>query len=171
MNKIKTQEQIAKISEKLHSKQKKIVTTNGVFDILHTGHVQLLEESKKLGNTLVVCVNTDKSVKQNKGDKRPINDETERTKMLSALKCVDYVVLFDELEPSKILSVIKPDFHTKSAEYTLDKIKERETVEANKGEIKLLQLVQGKSTTQLIKKIVETYGNEQTFKETKGYAA
>lgn len=158
---ITTQQEISRLCDELRTHGKIIVTTNGCFDILHTGHVQVLKESKKLGDTLIVCVNTDKSVKQNKGDKRPINNQQDRAEMISALNCVDYVVLFDEKEPSKILEIIKPHIHTKAADYTIDKIIERKTVEENGGEVRIMPLTQGKSTTNTIKKIIEAYGPTQ----------
>lgn len=153
-----TNKEISKIAGELRKCGKKIVTTNGCFDILHTGHVQVLQEAKKLGDLLVVCINSDSSVKQNKGDKRPINNEKDRAELISSLACVDYAVIFDEKEPSAILSSIKPHIHTKAADYTIDKIIERKTVEENGGEVRILKLVTGKSTTGLITKIVETYG-------------
>ena len=94
--KIKTLNELIPIVKNLRKQNKKIVTTNGVFDILHYGHVKYLEEAKKLGDVLIVGVNTDKSVKQNKGDKRPINDEKSRASVLAALESVDYIFLFDE---------------------------------------------------------------------------
>ena len=164
MGKIVSQEEINKIAEELKKQDKKIVTTNGIFDILHAGHTKLLKEAKKLGDVLIVCLNTDASVKQNKGDKRPINSQNDRAELISAIYCVDYVVLFDETEPSAILAQIKPNIHTKAADYTIDKVIERKVVEANGGEVKLLPLVQGRSTTNLIKKIVEVYRNATEFK-------
>jgi len=152
-------EEITKIADELRAQGKKIVTTNGCFDILHTGHVQVLQEAKKLGDILIVCINSDDSVKQNKGDKRPLNNEKDRAELISALECVDYTVIFDEKEPSAILFAIKPNVHTKATDYTPEKIIEKKVVEQNGGEVRILQLVQGKSTTALITKIVEAYGN------------
>ncbi len=157
---VATAEEISKIADDLRKQGKKIVTTNGCFDILHTGHVQVLQEAKNLGDVLIVCVNSDSSVKQNKGDKRPINSEKDRAKLISALQCVDYAVIFNEKEPSAILCAIKPNIHTKAADYTIDKIIEKKVVEENGGEIKILNLINGKSTTSMITKIVEAYGTK-----------
>lgn len=162
--KIKTREEITAICQQLRTHNKKIVTTNGVFDILHIGHAHYLAASKKLGDVLVVCVNTDESVKQNKGDKRPLNTQQDRAEMLAALSCVDYVVLFNETEPSTILSSIKPHIHTKAADYTIDKIIERKVVEQHGGKVVLLPIVNGKSTTNLIKKIIYAYANDPNTK-------
>lgn len=161
MGKITTQEEISKICEELKKQDKKIVTTNGCFDIFHTGHLQALKEAKKLGDILIVCINSDASVKQNKGDKRPINSQKDRAEIIAALECVDYTVIFEEKEPSQILSQIKPNIHTKAADYTIDKIIEKKTVEENGGEVRILNLLQGKSTTEIIKKIVDSYGAQR----------
>jgi len=172
-SKIVTIEQITFIAARLRAESKKIITTNGTFDILHAGHVQFLEEAKTLGDVLIVGLNSDASVKQYKGDKRPINGQEDRAFVLSALACVDYVVVFDEREPSELLDCIKPNIHVKAADYTLDKnndqphtkIWERETVEKNGGVVKLLSLQAGKSTTNIIQRIIELYKDERVFKE------
>ncbi len=166
-------EQITHIASRLHVENKKIITTNGTFDILHAGHVQFLEDAKALGDVLIVGLNSDASVKQYKGDKRPINGQEDRARVLSALACVDYVVVFDEREPSALLECIKPHIHAKATDYTLDKnneqlhtkIWEKETVEKHGGTVKLLPLSQGKSTTHIIQRIIELYKDEHAFKE------
>lgn len=151
--KIKTLNQLIKIVKKLKSKNKKIVTTNGVFDILHFGHVKYLEEAKKLGDVLIVGVNTDKSVKENKGDKRPINDEKSRLSVLAALESVDYVFLFDEKDPRDWIDKIKPNIHAKAGDYKLNQIIEKDVVEKNNGKVALIPMIKGHSTTKLIDKI------------------
>ncbi len=151
--KIKTLTELIKIGQKLKSQNKKIVTTNGVFDILHFGHVKYLEDAKKLGDILIVGVNTDKSVKQIKGAKRPINDEKSRLHVMAALESVDYVFLFNEKTPVKWLERIKPNLHTKACDYRLNQIIEKDVVESNGGKIKLIPMVKGYSTTEIIKKI------------------
>src|SRR3989338_7940723 len=118
-SKIKSLNELIKIVDKLKSQNKKIVTTNGVFDILHAGHVKYLEEAKKLGDILIVGINTDKSVKQNKGDNRPINDEKSRMLVLAALESVDYVFLFNEKDPRNWLEKLKPNIHVKAGDYKL----------------------------------------------------
>ena len=134
-SKIKTLSQLISIAKNLKFKNKKIVTTNGVFDILHFGHVKYLEEAKKMGDILIVGVNTDKSVRQNKGDKRPINGEKSRLGVLAALECVDYAFLFDEKYPRSWLSKVKPNIHVKAGDYKLNQIIEKDAVEKNGGKI------------------------------------
>ena len=155
--KIKNLNELIKIVKNLKSKNKKIVTTNGVFDILHLGHVTCLEEAKKLGDVLIVGVNTNKSVKQNKGDKRPINDEKSRLSVLAALESVDYVFLFNEKEPSSWINKIKPNIHVKAGDYKLSQIIEKDAVENNGGKIVIAKAEKDHSTTSLINKIVSVY--------------
>lgn len=156
-SKIKTLRELIKIVESLKSQNKKIVTTNGVFDILHVGHVKYLEESKKLGDVLIVGVNTDKSVKQNKGDKRPINDEKSRASVLAALESIDYVFLFNEKDPRNWLSKIKPNIHVKAGDYKLNQIIEKDIVEKNGGKIIIASSEKDHSTTKIINKILSIY--------------
>lgn len=156
--KIKTRDEIRKIAEDLRKQGKKIVTTNGSFDLLHIGHVTYLKEAKKLGDVLIIGLNSDSSVKQYKSDKRPIVPENDRAEMLAALEFVDYVVIFSETDPRELLKAIKPDIHVKAADYTMDQIIEKAVVEENGGKVILLPLVKGKSTTNMINKIIEVYG-------------
>ena len=156
-NKIKTLKELILIVERLKKQDKKIVTTNGVFDILHYGHVKYLEQAKRLGDILIVGVNTDKSVKQNKGDKRPINDEKSRMSVLAALKSVDYVFLFDEKDPRNWLNKLKPNIHVKAGDYKLSKIIEKGAVESNGGKVMIVKAEKGYSTTDLINKIISAY--------------
>lgn len=148
------------IVQKLKSQNKKIVTTNGVFDILHLGHVKYLEDAKKLGDVLIIGVNTDFSVKKIKGEKRPINDEKSRVGVLAALESVDYVFLFNEKDPTRWLLKIKPDIHVKAGDYKPSQIIEKEVVEKNGGKIVIAKIESGYSTTNLINKILETYRNQ-----------
>ena len=126
--KIVSLKKLAPIVRKLKSENKKIVTTNGVFDILHLGHVKYLEQSKNLGDVLIVGVNADSSVKKNKGDKRPINDEKSRIGVLAGLESIDYAFLFEEKDPRSWLLEIKPDIHVKAGDYKLSQIIERNIV-------------------------------------------
>lgn len=158
--KIKSLNELIKIADKLKKQNKKIVTTNGVFDILHLGHVKYLEQAKKLGDVLIVGVNTDKSVKQNKGDKRPINDEKSRMGVLAALESVDYAFLFDEKNPIKWISQIKPNIHIKAGDYKKSQIIEKNAVERNGGKIVIAKMEKGYSTTGLINKIISIYKNQ-----------
>ena len=146
---------LVSIVQKLKKQNKKIVTTNGVFDILHYGHVKYLEEAKKLGDVLIVGINTDKSVRQNKGDKRPINDEKSRLSVIAALESASYCFLFGEKNPANWLDKIKPDFHAKAADYKMSQIIEKDVVEKNGGKVVLIPMVKGYSTTSIIKKILD----------------
>lgn len=150
---LKTQEEIIKIVKDGQEQGKTFVVTNGCFDILHIGHVRYLQKTKEYADKLIVMLNSDKSVKAIKGDDRPINCENDRAEILSALSCVDYVVLFDENSPAKLLEEIKPDVYTKGADYTLDTLPERDIVLRNNIKVEFIEFVQGKSTTNVIKKI------------------
>ena len=155
--KIKTIEELKKIIKNLKSQNKKIVTTNGVFDILHLGHIKYLQEAKKLGDILAIALNSDSSVKQIKGPQRPINDQEARAEVLASLEFVDYIVIFNETDPVKILSEIKPDIHVKGGDYKLGEIIEKDIVEKNNGKIILIPEIKGYSTTNLIDKIIKIY--------------
>ena len=156
-NKITALKKLIPIVQKLKKQNKRIVTTNGVFDILHLGHVRYLEEAKKLGDVLIVGVNTDASVKRNKGDKRPINDEKSRLGVLAALESVDYAFLFNEKDPRNWLEKIKPDIHAKAGDYKLSEVIEKDIVDQNNGKIVIVKMVKGYSTTTLINRILEAH--------------
>ena len=156
-DKIKTVKELVVIVGKLKSNNKKIVTTNGVFDLLHAGHVSYLEKAKALGDILIVGINSDSSVKQNKGDKRPINSEVARLRVMASLESVDYVFLFNEKDPKTWLGKLKPDIHAKAADYKLSEIIEKAIVEKNGGKIVLIPIEKGFSTTKTIKKIVDAF--------------
>jgi D-glycero-beta-D-manno-heptose 1-phosphate adenylyltransferase len=133
-----------------------VVWTNGTFDLLHPGHVSSLQQSRALGDVLVVGVNSDRSVKAYKGPTRPILSELERSSMLAALECVDYVITFDEDTPAESLARLKPDIHCKGAEYAPPNgrpVPERAVVEGYGGRIEYLPLVPGVSTTDVLKRI------------------
>ena len=157
-NKIKAREELKSEISRARHQGKKIVTTNGCFDILHTGHLRYLQAAKQLGDILIVAINSDESVRAIKGDKRPLIPEDERAEMLAALECVDYVTIFPEHDPIKLLKELHPDIHVKGGDYTLDQIIERETVESLGGKLQLMPGVLEKSTSNLIKLIVERYG-------------
>lgn len=158
--KIVSMSSVGTISKKLKSQRKKIVTTNGVFDILHLGHISYLESARKLGDVLIVGINSDASVKRLKGPKRPLNSEKARASCIAALECVDYVIMFNDDDPRKLLSTIKPSIHVKGGDYRgkEHKIIEKEVIENNGGKIVLKQMIRGYSTTSLIDKIVDVYG-------------
>ena len=138
---------------KLRAEGKTIVTTNGCFDILHVGHVRYLEKTKSFADVLIVALNSDKSVRSIKGEGRPINNENDRAEVLSALRSVDYVVLFDEDSPLDLLLQIKPDVHTKGADYTIETLPEAKGIMENGGRIEFISFVEGKSTTSIIEKM------------------
>ena len=149
------QKEIIDIVRKGQAEGKTFVVTNGCFDILHVGHVRYLQKTKTYADKLIVMLNSDKSVKAIKGDSRPINCEADRAEILSSLSCVDYVVLFDENSPARLLENIKPDVYTKGADYTLETLPERDIVLKNNIKVEFIDFVQGKSTTNVIKKINE----------------
>ena len=146
-------ENLQDLLNSLRKENKTIVTTNGCFDILHVGHVRYLEETKKFGDVLIVALNSDKSVKSIKGEGRPINNELDRAEILCALRSVDYVVLFDEKSPADLLAEIKPDVHTKGADYTMETLPEAKIITENGGRVEFIKFVEGKSTTSTIEKI------------------
>jgi rfaE bifunctional protein nucleotidyltransferase chain/domain len=152
-NKIKSLPTILAIVRKLKKQNKKIVTTNGVFDIIHPGHISSLEKAKSLGDVLIVAINSDSSVKQNKGDKRPINGHQSRMKVIAGLASTDYVFLFNQKDPSSVLAKIKPHIHVKAADYSLDRLIERKAVEDNGGKIILTKIEGSYSSTAIINKI------------------
>jgi len=133
---------------------KRIVTTNGCFDLLHVGHLHNLSEARSLGDVLIVGLNSDSSVRQLKGPGRPIVNETDRAAMLIALKVVDHVVVFDDLLPNDFLSLVRPDIHCKAGDYDEDGLPEAEGVRAHGGEVRILPLVPGYSTSLLMQQIV-----------------
>ena len=154
-----TVEEMRKEIVKLQKDGKRVVFTNGVFDILHIGHLTYLEEAGNLGDILVVGVNSDASVKVNKGDKRPINSEKNRAYVLLGTKFVNYAVIFDEKTPEKLLDILKPNIHVKGGDYKKEDLPETKIVEGNGGEVKILSFVDNVSTTQIINKIIEAYKN------------
>ncbi len=137
----------------IHHSGKTVVTTNGCFDILHIGHVRYLEKTKSFADYLIVLLNSDKSVKSIKGPTRPINNENDRAEILSALRCVDYVVLFDEDSPRALLDEIKPDVYTKGADYTMETLPEADIMKKNGIRVEFIDFVEGKSTTKTIEKM------------------
>jgi rfaE bifunctional protein nucleotidyltransferase chain/domain len=137
---------------------KKTVLANGCFDILHVGHVRYLEEARKLGDVLVVAVNSDRSVSVLKGAGRPILDERERVALVSALRCVDHVVVFDETDVSRVIDVLRPAIHAKGTDYTEATVPEREQVLAYGGQIRIVGDPKDHSTRDVIRRIVDTYG-------------
>ena len=133
-----------------------IVFTNGVFDLLHVGHLRYLQQARAMGDLLIVGLNADASVRRNKGEGRPINSEAERAELLAALDCVDAVVIFPEDTPAEIVRALEPDILVKGADWPADQIVGRDTVEASGGRVVLIPVEQGHSTTALIEKVRRT---------------
>lgn len=158
--KIQRLPELIKIIKKLRAEGKRIVTTNGVFDILHVGHVRYLEKSKTLGDVLVVAVNSDASTKKNKGIKRPFNSQYDRAEVLAALESVDYVTFFEEKTPVKFLKTVKPDVHTKGGNYKISDVVGRKIVRKYGGKVYVIPGSKKHSTTGLVKKILERYKNK-----------
>lgn len=153
MGQVINRNQIQELMTKLKNENKTTVFTNGCFDILHIGHTRYLKESSKYGDILIIGLNSDSSVKRLKGETRPINNENDRAELLSELNFVDYVVIFEEDTPENLLDEIKPDVYTKGADYTLETLPEAKTVLKNNGRVEFIKLIDGKSTTNVIKKI------------------
>jgi D-beta-D-heptose 7-phosphate kinase/D-beta-D-heptose 1-phosphate adenosyltransferase len=155
--KIKAKKELLRIITDLKTKGKRIVFTNGCFDLLHIGHVRYLEKAKALGDVLVVGVNSDSSVRKLKGRRRPILPEHERAEILSGLGCVDYVALFDEIDPLKLITSLKPDVLVKGGDWTKEQTVGKEVVERSGGEVVILPFVKGASTSNLIETILKKY--------------
>jgi len=157
MGKIFKIDELVKFREKAKIEGRKVVFTNGCFDILHRGHVELLEKAKSLGDFLIVALNGDSSMKKIKGEKRPILDENDRAYILVSLKCVDAVCLFDEETPAEIINKLKPDVLVKGGDYKINEVVGRESVYNVGGEVVIIPLVEGKSTKEIIEKIIKSY--------------
>lgn len=155
--KIYHRNELAPLLQDAQAAGKVVVTTNGCFDVLHLGHLRYLQAARALGDLLVVAVNSDSSVRQLKGQHRPLVPESERAEMLAGLECVDYVVIFPEFTPISLLSELKPNVHVKGGDYTVEQLVEREVVEANGGKVIVGLNVPGKSTTNLVQVICERY--------------
>jgi D-glycero-beta-D-manno-heptose 1-phosphate adenylyltransferase len=152
--KVMTSRQLAPLLEAARRQKKRIVFTNGCFDLMHVGHTRYLQAAKRLGDLLVVGVNSDASVKSlNKAQDRPIVNEAQRAEVLAALGCVDYVVIFTEPDPLNLITVLQPDVLVKGGDWAIDKIVGRDVVEQRGGVVKTIPLVPGISTTTLIQSI------------------
>jgi rfaE bifunctional protein nucleotidyltransferase chain/domain len=139
--------------ERLRDAGARLVFTNGVFDLLHVGHVRYLTEARALGEALVVAINSDRAVRELKGPNRPVFDENERAEILAALRQVNYVVVFDDISPRTLISQLVPDVLVKGGDYQLDQIHGREEVEAAGGKVISLPFIDGASTTTLIERM------------------
>jgi len=139
--------------ERLRVAGRRLVFTNGVFDLLHVGHVRYLAQARALGDALVVAINSDRTVRELKGPDRPVFDEAERAEILAALRVVDYVTIFDDVSPRSLIAELLPDVLVKGGDYDLDQIHGREEVEAAGGNVISLPFVEGASTTTLIERM------------------
>ena len=149
-------ETIAARAAELRAAGKRIVFTNGVFDLLHVGHVRYLQAARELGDALFIGVNSDDSVRRLKGPARPLNPAEERAEVLDALRCVDFVCIFGEDTPMTLLELVRPDIHAKGGDYkTPDALPETPLVRSYGGEVVILPLVDGRSTTRIIGKMQE----------------
>ncbi len=137
----------------MRTNKQSIVFTNGCFDLLHPGHMDYLQKAKTLGDVLIVALNSDDSVRQIKGESRPVNSLNDRMAMLAALECVDFVTSFQEDTPYNLIDAIKPDILVKGGDYTKDEIVGADIVEDNGGEVKILDFLPGYSSSDLIKRI------------------
>jgi len=157
MSNIKSRTEIKLIREQLKQQNKKVVFTNGCFDLIHSGHVDYLVKAKEMGDVLILALNSDSSIRIIKGDKRPILKQDERAFIVSNLKPVDYVTFFNEDTPAEIISELVPDVLVKGADWAIEKIVGREIVEVNGGEVKTINFVNDQSTSNIIKIIKERY--------------
>ena len=157
MSNIKSRYEIKSIRDQLKKQNKKVVFTNGCFDLIHSGHVDYLVKAKEMGDILILALNTDSSVKRIKGNNRPILMQDERAFIVSNLKPVDYVTFFEEDTPAEIINDLIPDILVKGADWAIDKIVGRQIVEANGGEVKTIEFVNHQSTSNIINIIKERY--------------
>ena len=156
-NKLKSARALKKIIPSLKKRKKKVVFTNGCFDILHKGHIKLLKKSKSLGDVLVVAVNSDSSIKKIKGPKRPINPLRDRILILSAIDSVDFITVFNESTPAKVIREISPDVLVKGGDWKRAEIVGSNFIEAKGGRVYSVPLERGYSTSNLIKKIARRF--------------
>jgi rfaE bifunctional protein nucleotidyltransferase chain/domain len=152
-SRVKTLEGGRAYAAAIREEGRRVVFTNGVFDILHPGHIRYLRHARSLWDVLIIGLNADASVRRNKGPQRPINNEQERAEILAALECVDCVVIFDEDTPAEIIRAIEPDVLVKGADWAEDAIVGRDTVEARGGRVVRVPVEQGFSTTEIIRKV------------------
>jgi len=153
MKKILSLDRLLLERERLRAAGQKLVFTNGVFDILHVGHVRYLEEARALGDRLLVAVNSDATVRELKGQGRPLMNQDERAEILAALRTVDYVTIFDDVSPRSLIARLLPDVLVKGGDYALDEIHGREQVEAAGGRVVSLPFVKGASSSEIIEKM------------------
>jgi D-glycero-beta-D-manno-heptose 1-phosphate adenylyltransferase len=153
MGKVVSQEELVRLTARERRAGRRVVFTNGCFDLIHPGHVRCLAEARALGDVLVVAVNSDKSVRGNKGSERPLVAERDRAEVLAALASVDYVTIFDEPTPRELIARVLPNVLVKGADWSLDQVAGREEVEAAGGRVVSIPLAPGYSTTKIVERI------------------
>ena len=156
--KLKSLDELAVIAAQARQKGKCVVFTNGCFDILHRGHVHILRQAKAAGDLLIVALNSDRSVKELKGDKRPVLPETDRIELIGAMEMVDYVVVFDEPDPYKLIAAIKPNVLVKGGDWSTEKIVGADLVEQAGGRVAVIPYLTGFSTSEIIERIIKENG-------------
>ena len=152
-DKILSLEQLLGVRQGLRAAGQRLVFTNGVFDLLHVGHVRYLAEARSLGDALVVAINSDRTVRELKGNERPVINEDERAEILAALRSVSYVIIFDDISPRSTIARVLPDVLVKGGDWGLHEIHGREEVEAAGGKVASLPFVEGSSTTGIIERL------------------
>ncbi len=157
MRKIKNHDELREIVQDLKAAGRKVVFTNGCFDILHTGHSRYLQVAKSYGDILVVAVNSDESVRKLKGDKRPIMPQAERAEMVASLAMVDYVTVFEEEDPHRVIAELMPNVLVKGGDWAVDEIVGKDIVETGGGKVYSIPYIEGASTTGIIERILEKY--------------
>ncbi|MBN1545155.1 MAG: D-glycero-beta-D-manno-heptose 1-phosphate adenylyltransferase [Syntrophaceae bacterium] len=162
MGKILSRNALKTEIDALHRQGKKIAFTNGCFDILHVGHVRYLQEARKQGDVLILALNSDRSVRSIKGEKRPIVPEGERADVMAALTCIDYVTIFDEETPLALILLIKPDVLIKGGDWAEENVVGREEVQSWGGSVAIIPEIKGASTTNIIEKIRTVYGSDKS---------
>lgn len=165
--KIKEWEELKRIVNKAKGNGKRIVFTNGCFDVLHVGHTRYLEEAKKHGDIFIVAVNSDPSVTALKGEERPIIHEAERAEVVAALGCVDYVTIFQELDPLKLITYLQPDCLVKGGDWTADSIIGKDVVEKAGGVVIRVPVIEGAATTSIVQKVLDRYSGRKVVKAVK----
>ncbi len=158
--KIVSSDELQRERQRLRAEGKRLVFTNGCFDILHVGHVRYLQSARNLGDALVVAINSDRSVRELKGAGRPIMNEHERAEMLAALGAVDYVTVFDDISPRTLISEVLPDILVKGGDYKPEEIHGREETEAAGGRVLSLPFVEGASTSSIIDRVRQVIGDK-----------
>jgi len=146
-------DELAALLKRERQQGRTVVFTNGCFDLLHAGHVRYLAQARALGDLLVVGVNSDESVSRLKGPGRPLNPQEDRAEVLAALECVDYVVIFEEDTPAELIEALKPQVQVKGGDYRPEEVPEQKVLEAFGGRLEIVDLVPGRSTTELIRRI------------------